>query len=116
MAFRYQRVGSPFAAYDKPLTPCRHLNSTQIRVLKHHGQTKTRDAERLRDFDIVLTTYATLVSEYRNERSALYDVYWFRVVLDEGKSPDALRQDVSDTMQRIPSAMRTPCSLGLLAA
>ena len=108
------RERSPRVTSGNPLTPCRHLDSTRLRVLEHHGQTKTHDVERLRAFDIVLTTYATLVSEYRNERSALYDVDWFRIVLDEGKSLGTLNQGVPDTMQRIPSAMRTQCSLGPL--
>jgi len=40
--------------------------------------------EHLLQYDIVLTTYATLVSEYQNEQSLLYETNWFRLVLDEG--------------------------------
>lgn len=108
------RERSPLATSGNPLTPCRHLDSTRVRVHKHHGQTKTHDVERLGAFDIVLTTYATLVSEYRNERSALYDVDWFRIVLDEGKPLGTLNQWGPDTMQRIISGMRPQCSLGPL--
>jgi SNF2 family DNA or RNA helicase len=39
--------------------------------------------EHLLQHDIVLTTYATLASEYQNEQSLLYETNWFRLVLDE---------------------------------
>jgi hypothetical protein len=35
--------------------------------------------------DIVLTTYHTLVADHNEKMSPLYDVVWYRVVLDEGK-------------------------------
>lgn len=42
-------------------------------------------AQDLEEFDIVLTTYQTIVSEYRKEESHLFfSVRWRRVVLDEG--------------------------------
>ncbi|KAK0631419.1 SNF2 family N-terminal domain-containing protein [Immersiella caudata] len=56
------------------------------RILKHHGNTKAKGVEDLLLCDIVLTTYSTLVSEFQNEESVLYDVNWFRVVLDEAHS------------------------------
>jgi SWI/SNF-related matrix-associated actin-dependent regulator of chromatin subfamily A3 len=61
-----------------------HLQSNQIRVLKHHGSSKAQEMEHLLQHDIVLTTYATLASEYQNEQSLLYETTWFRLVLDEG--------------------------------
>ena len=33
--------------------------------------------------DIVLTTYATLVADFKRHR-VLHDLEWFRVILDEG--------------------------------
>jgi len=35
--------------------------------------------------DIVLTTYHTLVADHNEKKSPLYDVVWYRVVLDEGQ-------------------------------
>ena len=38
------------------------------------------------DFDIVLTTYSTLVVDFFKGLGVLHRVRWFRVVLDEGMS------------------------------
>lgn len=60
-----------------------HLQSNHIRVLKHHGSSKAQEMKYLLQYDIVLTTYATLASEYQKEQSLLYEINWFRFVLDE---------------------------------
>ncbi|KAI1412100.1 SNF2 family N-terminal domain-containing protein [Hypoxylon sp. FL1857] len=60
-----------------------HLLSGELHVLKHHGSTKARSAEELLQYDIVLSTYSTVASDFRSEEPVLYDVNWFRVVLDE---------------------------------
>ena len=54
---------------------------------KFHGQDRERGFSNLRDFDIILTTYATLAKDFSNEPSILFQLHWFRVVLDEGISP-----------------------------
>jgi hypothetical protein len=41
---------------------------------------------RLAHFDIILTTYATVASEFSNNSSVLYRITFFRLVLDEGTS------------------------------
>jgi len=38
----------------------------------------------LAGFDIVLTTYSTLVADFSNGPGVLHQMQWFRVVLDEG--------------------------------
>ncbi|KAK4163844.1 P-loop containing nucleoside triphosphate hydrolase protein [Cladorrhinum sp. PSN259] len=60
-----------------------HLNSRQLRILMHHGSTKATTAEELLDYDIVLSTYATLATELRGGAAVPYQVTWFRVILDE---------------------------------
>ena len=54
-------------------------------MLKHHGNTKAKAVEELVDHDIVLTTYATLATALRSQDALLYQITWFRVILDEGK-------------------------------
>ena len=44
----------------------------------------------LEDVDIVLTTYHTLVADFREKPIPLHEVDWFRVVLDEGKENHSL--------------------------
>jgi SNF2 family DNA or RNA helicase len=62
----------------------RHVHEGTLRVSKFHGQGKLNDHVTLLDHDVVLTTYATVASEFSKDNSVLYRVEWFRVVLDEG--------------------------------
>jgi SNF2 family DNA or RNA helicase len=55
----------------------------------HHGKERLKDRSDLDSIDVVLTTYHTLVSEFRKnhvEKSLPFAVNWRRIVLDEGKS------------------------------
>lgn len=61
----------------------RHVGDS-ITYLKYHGPTRLKDADALSKANIVLTTYHTLASEYKEKRSLLHNINWFRVVLDEG--------------------------------
>lgn len=54
-------------------------------MCRFHGKGRPALPARLTDYDIVLTTYATLSAEYKNRR-ILHNIVWFRIVLDEGKS------------------------------
>ncbi|TRX94187.1 hypothetical protein FHL15_004955 [Xylaria flabelliformis] len=47
-----------------------------------HGQDRPRDLEALRSVGLVLTTYATLATDYASE-GVLDKMEWYRVVLDE---------------------------------
>ncbi|RYP46657.1 hypothetical protein DL768_007170 [Monosporascus sp. mg162] len=60
-----------------------HTYSGCFRFLKYHGQGRQDDLNRLFQYDIVLTTYATICSESNRGRSVLGDIEWFRIVLDE---------------------------------
>jgi SWI/SNF-related matrix-associated actin-dependent regulator of chromatin subfamily A3 len=57
-----------------------------VRFCKFHGNGKENDPRSLLDFDIVLTTYSTLVIDFSKGFGVLHRVQWFRVVLDEGMS------------------------------
>ena len=46
------------------------------------GTSRLEDAEMLEHADLVLTTYSTLVKDHQNRR-LLYQLQWFRVILDE---------------------------------
>ncbi|KEZ44040.1 hypothetical protein SAPIO_CDS3774 [Scedosporium apiospermum] len=52
---------------------------------KHHGtgRNTAEYSKRLYNSDIVLTTYATIASEARSDKSILADIHWYRIVLDE---------------------------------
>ncbi len=55
-----------------------------LKIHKYHGTGKNVAPEALSNFDIVLTTYATLSSDVSGELGALNQFVWFRIVLDEG--------------------------------
>jgi SNF2 family DNA or RNA helicase len=60
-----------------------------MKCLLHHGKERLKDRSDLDSIDVVLTTYHTLVSEFRkhhDEKTLPFAVNWRRIVLDEGKS------------------------------
>ncbi|RZC77727.1 hypothetical protein C5167_002126 [Papaver somniferum] len=75
-----------------------HTRPGHLKVYMYYG-TRTNDPEELQKYDIVLTTYGTLASEFKNSESPvkkvsespikkvsespISKVEWFRVILDE---------------------------------
>ncbi|KAL1954664.1 hypothetical protein VTO42DRAFT_816 [Malbranchea cinnamomea] len=68
--------------------------SHALRVLVYHGSGK-KESKNLRDYDVVITTYGSLASEFTQieehgsqkkvfPKKGLFSVHWRRVVLDEG--------------------------------
>ncbi|KAI6011715.1 SNF2 family N-terminal domain-containing protein, partial [Pisolithus microcarpus] len=61
-----------------------------VSVVKHHGLSHSSDPLMLQDTHVVITSYATVVSEYAavcvnsgSCKSALFCVKWWRIILDE---------------------------------
>jgi hypothetical protein len=79
----------------------RHVKSNILRVCRFHGKPRPASPVELAEYDVVLTTYATLSAEYKS-RGVLHRVNWYRIVLDEGKptAPD-----------RYPATLYTPKAL-----
>lgn len=71
---------------DTPPPNCiiRHIHPGQLSVATYHGTGRKRLAQRFRSYDIILTTYQTLRSEW-TAKGPLFSEEWFRVVLDEGE-------------------------------
>lgn len=59
----------------------------RLKVLVHHGPQRTKRAEDLRRYDVVITTYQILVSEHGNStgsvKTGCFGLHWYRVILDE---------------------------------
>lgn len=64
----------------------KHVTPGKLRVYVYHGASRMQYTHELAKFDIVLTTYNTVATEWGNEKApkkALALVNWFRIVLDE---------------------------------
>ncbi|CAK1354172.1 unnamed protein product [Cercospora beticola] len=68
--------------------------SHAMRVLVHHGPSRTKDSAELKKYDVVITTYQTLTSEHAGSdmskdtgrRIGCFGVHWYRLMLDEAHS------------------------------
>nr|ATG70975.1 DNA/RNA helicase protein [Cupressus duclouxiana] len=60
-----------------------HTNPGKLKVHLYHGDQRNREGKELCKFDIVLTTYSTLGSEFFCPGSPMKEVDWLRVILDE---------------------------------
>ena len=62
-----------------------HLDAEFLTYYVYHGQGRTNDAAQLQRYDVVVTTYGTVASDFRglSSPSPLGQLKWFRVILDE---------------------------------
>ncbi|KAK8102537.1 DNA repair protein RAD5B, partial [Apiospora sp. TS-2023a] len=60
----------------------RHIKPDTLRLCIFHGSNRAKKLEDIVDNDVVLTTYHTLVADWKSQR-LLQGIMWFRVVLDE---------------------------------
>ena len=65
----------------------------KLKVYVHHGPQRTKSFKELALYDVVVTTYQTLVSEHGHSASApdgpkagCFGLHWWRVILDEAHS------------------------------
>jgi SNF2 family DNA or RNA helicase len=64
--------------------------SHALKVLVHHGPNRTKSAEKLKQYDVVITTYQVLASEHAScgdgpggLQKGCFAVQWYRTLLDE---------------------------------
>lgn len=65
-------------------------NSHSLRVIVHHGPQRTKRFQDLKKYDVVITTYQILVSEFGSSsnddngiKAGCFGLHWYRVILDE---------------------------------
>ena len=59
-----------------------HIELGSLKVYMYHGE-RTRDKKELLKYDLVLTSYSILGTEFEQEDSPVNQIEWFRVILDE---------------------------------
>lgn len=99
----------------------RHVHSGRLRWRRHHNKDRLTSLQELDTIDIVLTTYQTLVSEFRKHENGspqlAYEIKWRRVVLDEGEFAETsyahailimnVAHDIRDHNRATSKAMRS---------
>ncbi|KAF2458817.1 SNF2 family N-terminal domain-containing protein [Lineolata rhizophorae] len=63
-----------------------HVRRKTLRWFRHHETSKIQNASELRRYEIVMTTFPTISSEFRKRNfadSILFKTRWHRIVLDE---------------------------------
>lgn len=64
--------------------------SHSLKVLVHHGPNRTKSVDKLKTYDVVITTYQVLASEHgscgegpNGLKKGCFGVHWYRTMLDE---------------------------------
>ena len=63
---------------------CRHIFRGSLRYCKYHGQDRPKDPSILVRYDVVLTTYGTVVADFNRPHKVLENIKWYRLIADEG--------------------------------
>lgn len=64
-------------------------SSHKLRVCLYHGATRSKTSTTLDEYDVVITTYGTLTSEFNSsasdkaKKAGVFAVHWYRIILDE---------------------------------
>ena len=75
--------------------------TASLRVVKFHGSRRTKNMDKLRNADIVVTTYRVVVNETQQHVPSIGAVRWGRIVLDESHEMRAVHSATSRAVCRL---------------
>lgn len=95
-----------------------HTKPGTLKTYMYYGDRRTEDAEELKMYDLVLTTYTTLAIEESSPESPINKVDWWRVILDEAHVIKNVNAKQSQAIMKIVAKRRwavtgTPIQNGL---
>ncbi|CCH40606.1 putative actin-dependent regulator of chromatin subfamily A member [Wickerhamomyces ciferrii] len=77
-----------------------------LRVLIFHGPNRATNYKELKDYDVIISSYDTIRSDFEKEKSPIYQGYWYRVVLDEAHTIKNKKTKTSIAAYNIESLRR----------
>ncbi|KAK6080211.1 SNF2 family domain-containing protein [Seiridium cupressi] len=86
----------------------KHVAPNKIQWHKYHGLNRSLDLSIIHSYDIVLTTYGTVAADCSRRRGLLDQVFWYRIVLDEGNEEwnPVLRTPIQDSLEDLGALVR----------
>lgn len=82
----------------------KHCEDGSLEVLLYHGPKREKDINKMKKYDVVLTTYHTLLSEKKaleskdHTETGLYFYTWERVVLDEAHTIKNYKSQIAESV------------------
>lgn len=74
-----------------------HFRPFSLSLGIFHDKYRAKNPRDLSNYDVVVTTYATLMADWTAKgRKVLQSIAWFRVVLDEGTATITSHHDLHD--------------------
>lgn len=62
----------------------RHVKPGTLSIYRYHGLNRRLDESREVSYDVVISTYATVTSDFSRGGGVLSKFSWYRLILDEG--------------------------------
>lgn len=95
-----------------------HTKPGALKTYMYYGDRRTEDAEELKMYDLVITTYTTLAIEESSPDSPINRIEWWRVILDEAHVIKNVDTKQSQAIMKIAAKRRwavtgTPIQNGL---
>ncbi|KAK4272432.1 hypothetical protein QN277_020993 [Acacia crassicarpa] len=95
-----------------------HTKPGTLKTYMYYGDKRTDNAEELKMYDLVLTTYTTLATEESSPDSPINKIQWWRVILDEAHVIKNVNAKQSQAIMKIVAKRRwavtgTPIQNGL---